>query len=153
MNESCVFCSGRFELLGALKCFESGDFMRAWGGISSLQFGLSLMHNNCVERGISIERLVEWMCVRTSEHAGLIHRKGRLAPGCDADIVVFDETAETVIETASIEHKNKATPFLGRRLKGKVVETICKGETVFKNGALVCPEPRGEVILETRGSK
>ena len=81
----------------ALKHLDSGDLEKAWGGISSLQFGLSLIWSEARARGIDLAVVSDWMAARPAQFAGLGHRKGRLAPGYDADLIVFDPDAEYTI--------------------------------------------------------
>lgn len=72
-----------------LKCCGSGDIMKAWGGISTLGLGLSLLWTEGRARGIPIGQIVEWVCVKTAKHVGLDDRKGKLAVGYDADLVLW----------------------------------------------------------------
>ena len=89
----CVV-SDHSPCVAALKKVDEGDIMGAWGGISTLGLGLSLLWTEARKRGVGIERVVDWLCVRTAKHAGLEDRKGRLEVGLDADIVVWDPDAE-----------------------------------------------------------
>ncbi|GAA4891515.1 hypothetical protein GCM10025789_05520 [Tessaracoccus lubricantis] len=66
-----------------LKDLENGDFSVAWGGISSLQLGLSLMWTEGRRRGISLEQVLGWMSEKPARLAGLLH-KGRITQGYDA---------------------------------------------------------------------
>src|SRR5262249_50450298 len=70
-----------------LKRRETGDFMAAWGGIASLQLGLSIVWTGMQQRGIALERLAEWMCAAPARLVGLAARKADIAPGHDADLV------------------------------------------------------------------
>src|SRR5207302_9752851 len=71
----------------ALKCMDSGDFFQAWGGITSLQLGLSSVWTAARSRGYSLEQVVEWLSSRPAGVAGLDDRKGAIAEGKDADLV------------------------------------------------------------------
>jgi allantoinase len=128
-----------------LKALESGDFQRAWGGIASLQLRLPVVWTEARRRGLGLDRLAEWLCRRPAELAGFGARKGRLAPGYDADLVVWDPEAEIVVEPPSVEHRHKLTPYLGHRLHGRVELTLVRGAVVYDGGALV-GEPRGELL-------
>ena len=64
--------------------------MNAWGGISSLQFRLPVMWTEANARGISINRLAEWLCTAPARQVGIEHRKGAIAVGQDADIIIWN---------------------------------------------------------------
>ncbi|GAA6016547.1 hypothetical protein JCM11491_002357, partial [Sporobolomyces phaffii] len=76
-----------------LKHLESGDFMRAWGGIGGLGLGLSLLWTEGQRRGVGFDRVVEWCSARPARQVGLDKTKGGLFVGADADFVVFDPDA------------------------------------------------------------
>jgi allantoinase len=117
-----------------LKCSGSGDFMKAWGGISSLQLGWSAVWTEARARGRTLRDLTEWMAAAPARLAGLRGRKGTIAVGCDADLVIFDPDAEMEIDAATLEHKNKITPYQGRKLLGQTLRTILRGETIYERG-------------------
>ena len=117
-----------------LKKLESGDFMDAWGGISALQFSLPVMWTNFRSRGSGFTDLVRLMSEAPARLAGLEDRKGRLAPGYDADIVVWDPDERFVLKPELILHRHKLTPYAGMELYGKVHRTYVGGEEVYANG-------------------
>jgi allantoinase len=119
----------------SLKCSGSGDFMKAWGGISSLQLGLAAVWTEARARGRGIRDVVEWMCAAPARLVGLQSRKGMIAAGADADVVFWDPDADFPVDAARLEHRNKLTPYHGRTLKGSVVRTILRGETVYERGS------------------
>ncbi len=69
--------------------------------------------------------------------AGLSDRKGRLAPGCDADLVVWDTEGEFTVDPERLQQRHKLTPYAGRRLRGVVHTTYLRGERVWDRGQLV----------------
>ncbi|KAF6035427.1 hypothetical protein EB796_006261 [Bugula neritina] len=73
-----------------LKCPDTGDFMKAWGGIAGLQLGLSLFWTSCKERGLSISDLSDYMSANTAKHAGLQMRVGNTTPGLRGDLVIWN---------------------------------------------------------------
>jgi allantoinase len=131
----------------AMKRLEDGDFAGAWGGIASLQLGLSAVWTGAAARGIGIEPVARWMSAAPAALAGLAGRKGAIAPGCDADLVVFDPDAEWVVEPARLEHRHAVTPYASLRLRGRVRTTILQGVVVF-DGVQFCP-PRGALLRRT----
>jgi allantoinase len=112
-----------------LKDLGNGDFGVAWGGISSLQLGLSLVWTEARTRGFSLEQVVDWM---SAQPAGLarLSRKGRLALGYDADFAVFAPDAAYVVDVTKLRHKNPITPYDGRPLAGVVRRTYLRGQEV-----------------------
>lgn len=115
-----------------LKCSGSGDFMKAWGGISSLQLGLAAVWTEARARGRSVRDLVEWMSAAPARLAGVHGRKGAIAAGFDADLVVWDPDGAFTVDAALLEHKNKITPYQARALRGTTLRTILRGETIYE---------------------
>src|SRR5271168_1621079 len=73
-----------------MKIREEGDFLRAWGGIASLQVGLPVVWTEARARGYALTHVVRWMCESPARLAGLQKRKGAIAVGYDADLVIFN---------------------------------------------------------------
>jgi allantoinase len=129
-----------------LKHIDSGDIEHAWGGISSLQFGLSLIWTEARQRGYGLAQIVDWMATRPAQFAGLGDRKGRIAVGYDADFCVFDEAAEYVISADMIKYRHHITPYEGRRVCGLVQRTFLRGSEVFAAGDIL-HSPVGQPLL------
>jgi allantoinase len=128
-----------------LKRREEGDFLRAWGGIASLQLGLSAVWRGARERGYTPAHLAEWMARAPAVVAGLSHRKGAIEPGRDADFFVFDPDAEWLVDPAALHHRHKLSPYVGAVLPGVVEETWLRGVKVYDRGRFA--KPRGLVML------
>src|SRR5262249_31932762 len=122
---------------------------RAWGGISSLQFGLPVIWTEARKRGLELTDLIEWMSARPAHFLGLQGRKGAIKVGNDADIIAFDPDADFKIEEAIIQHKHKVTPYEGRELKGVVRKTFVRGRLVYEDGKLTT-NALGDQILQKR---
>ncbi|XP_059806021.1 allantoinase, mitochondrial [Hypanus sabinus] len=129
-----------------LKLLRSGNFLKAWGGISSLQFGLPLFWTSAQQRGFTIQDTVNLMCKNTARLCGMESRKGSLVTGKDADMVIWDPDREFEVTESLIHHKNKLTPYLGRQLKGEVFATIVRGKIVYLQGKF-SNKPLGKCIL------
>lgn len=102
---------------------KRGDFATAWGGVSSVQLRLPATWTGAAERGIPISALAGWLAGAPAHLAGLDDRKGSIAPGKDADYLVFDPEGETLVTVQSLHHRHRSTPYEGMRLRGKVIET------------------------------
>ncbi len=108
-----------------------GDFLTAWGGISSVQLSLSAVWTQSRARGVPISRVCDWMCGRPAVLAGLEGTKGCIAPGCDADLVVLDPDAEWTVDPSRLYHRHSVTPYAGRTLRGRVEATFLRGRQVW----------------------
>jgi allantoinase len=132
-----------------MKLREAGDFMRAWGGIASLQLGAAAVWRNARERGYTPGHLAEWMSAAPARLAGLFGRKGAIAPGFDADLAVFAPDAEFLVEPSRLHHRHPLSPYVGSVLPGVVTQTWLRGTKVFEDGEIV-GAPAGRVLLTPR---
>jgi allantoinase len=114
----------------ARKSFERGDFMTAWGGIASLQLGLSAVWTGARARGIALERVVRWMAERPADLVRL-RRKGRIATGCHADFAVFEPSATWTVDARQLQHRHAITAYQGLTLAGRVRATYLRGERIY----------------------
>jgi allantoinase len=108
-----------------------GDFFAAWGGIASLQLSLSAAWTGARARGLKPDWIAQWMSAAPARLAGLQSRKGALAAGYDADIVLWDPDARFGVDPTQLLHRHKVTPYLGRELFGKVSATYVGGRRIF----------------------
>ncbi len=129
----------------ALKLQETGDFVAAWGGISALQFGLPVIWTDLRSRGFDLADLTRLMSSAPARLASLEKRKGRLAAGFDADIILWDPDATFTVRPELVYHRHKLTPYSGIGLFGKVVSTYVRGRRVFHDGEFE-GSPRGALI-------
>ncbi|HVF67336.1 MAG TPA: amidohydrolase family protein, partial [Pyrinomonadaceae bacterium] len=129
-----------------MKRRKEGDFMKAWGGIASLQFRLSAVWTEAERRGHTFRDLARWLASEPAKLAGLAARKGSISLGRDADFVVFDPEAEFLVTPETNEHRHKLTPYEGRALKGDVVATFLRGEKIYERGRFA-EKPSGELLL------
>lgn len=121
---------------------KAGDFATAWGGVASLQLGLPLVWTAARSRGHGLGDVVRWMSSGPASLVGL-RRKGRIAPGCDADLVAFAPDEHFVVDPAALHHRHPLTPYAGRRLHGVVRRTWLRGVAVGDRpaGRLLRREP------------
>jgi allantoinase len=129
----------------AMKQVESGDFMKAWGGIASLQLGLSIVWTEARARGYTLDHVARWMGLGPARVAGL-ERKGAIDVGYSADLVVFDTDGEFVVEGRALFHRHHLTPYEGRRLSGIVRRTYLRGQKIYTAGQPF-GSPSGELLV------
>jgi len=128
-----------------LKLMNEGDFMRAWGGISSLQLRLPLVWTECKKRGFTLEKVCEWLCYAPACLVNLEKRKGAIVVGNDADFVVWNPNKSFRVATDILQHRHKLTPYEGKELKGTVEQTYLRGRLICNRGNLV-EKPKGELL-------
>lgn len=112
-----------------LKCLDTGDFAAAWGGISSLQLGLSVVWGEARRRGIGLGQVVDWMATKPADLVGLPH-KGRIAVGAAADFAVFAPDESFVVDASALHHRHPVTPYAGREAAGRVRQTWLRGRPI-----------------------
>lgn len=133
-----------FDFLGSdhspappeIKQLDSGDFFKAWGGISGLQFSLPVLNTLAQERDFQIEKIIPLLSSGPARFLGIDNERGHLKPGFAADIAVWDQRQSFEITESMIAHRHKATPYLGQTLFGKVIHTFVNGHQVVKNSEL-----------------
>jgi allantoinase len=118
----------------AMKGLEEGSFKTAWGGISSLSVALSVMWTEASRRGFTLGDIARWMAEGPARLAGCTPRKGRIAAGCDADLVVFDPDANFQVTPERLHYRYPMSPYLDETLRGVVKATYLRGQPVFADG-------------------
>jgi len=117
-----------------MKRLAEGNFRTAWGGIASLSVALPVMHTEASKRGFALTDIARWMAEGPAKLASCEMRKGRIAEGYDADLVVFDPESEFVVSADRLHYHHPVSPYLGEKLRGVVRATYLRGRLVFKGG-------------------
>ncbi|MFJ9217022.1 dihydropyrimidinase [Streptomyces sp. NPDC102383] len=123
-TDHCPFCfSGQKEL-------GRGDFSKIPNGMPGVENRMDLLHQAVVDGHITRRRWIEIACASPARMFGLYPKKGTIAPGADADIVIYDPTAEQTI-SADTHHMNvDYSAYEGKRLTGRVETVLSRGELV-----------------------
>ena len=130
----------------AMKELASGDFIKAWGGISSIQFALPVLWTAAKKHGCSLNDVAKWLCEKPALLPGLQKLKGKIQKGYDADLVVWDPEQHFTVTENMIHHKHKITPYLNEELFGVVEQTYLKGKIAFDKGSFTSLN-NGHIIL------
>ena len=128
-----------------MKRVETGRFDLAWGGIASLQVALPVMWTGCRRRGLGLEEVARWMSSGPAELAGMGGSAGALAAGREANFVIFDSEVEETVRAERLVTRHRISPYVGERLRGRVVATYLRGEAVWRDGGFA-EAPRGREI-------
>ncbi|MGH9871826.1 MAG: allantoinase AllB [Pyrinomonadaceae bacterium] len=129
-----------------MKLRESGDFLQAWGGISSLQLRLPIVWTESKRRGFSLDDVARWLCSAPAKLVGLDRRKGLLKVAYDADVVIWNPRKQFRVEAAALQHRHKLTPYESRVLNGVVEKTFLRGRKIYDSGEFI-GEPRGLLLV------
>ncbi len=126
---------------------RDGSFRTAWGGIAGVSLSLPVVWTEASARGFGLVDVVRWMGSAPARLAGLSGRKGAIAVGMDADLVVFGPEEEFVVGAKDLHFRHRVSPYLGESLRGRVKRTFVRGVEVFREGEFV----GGARGLEVRG--
>jgi allantoinase len=123
----------------SMKQLETGDFKTAWGGIASLSMALPVMWTEAKRRGFSLRDIARWMAEEPAKLAGCDSHKGRIAPGYDADLAIFEQDAEFVVGPERLYQRHPVSPYCGEKLLGIVKATYLRGKQVFHENTFPGP--------------
>ena len=98
-------------------------------------------------RQMPISQFVMLCSTRAAQIFGLYPKKGVIAPGSDADLVIFDPEAKWIVASDDLLYKKKWSPFIGKEIKGRVDMTIVCGEVVYQNGTIITQGGQGRFVF------
>lgn len=119
-----------------LKQQGQGNFHEAWGGIASLQLGLSTLWTEARQRGASLEQMARWLSLAPAQFAGVARHKGQLRAGHAADLVIWDPDERYCVRSDQLYFRHKLSPYLEREVYGRVHETLLGGRVVYDGSSL-----------------
>jgi allantoinase len=122
------------------------NFFKVWGGISGVQHTVPLLiTEGHIHRGMGLPLLANLLSRNVVTRFGLPPERGRIAPGAQADLALVDLGASFDVKAEDLLYRHRQSPYIGRKLTGKVVQTILRGQTVFQNGKIVA-KPVGRLV-------
>ncbi len=110
------------------------DFRTASPGIPGTETLWPVLYTTLVQSGLMpIHEAVNLVSYNPATIFGLIPQKGQIAPGYDADVVLFDPRTHSMLDEATLHSRAGYSPWQGRELYGKIIQTISRGEVVYEN--------------------
>jgi allantoinase len=125
------------------------DIWMAKSGFGGTEYLLSGVYSEGHKRGLGLNHMAELLSWNPAQRLGLLN-KGDIAPGYDADLVLFDPNQSFVVRADESESGQGYTPFEGQELTGQVKQTFLRGNLIYDNGRIVGPA-RG--VYQKRPSK
>lgn len=154
-----ALAAGRVDLIASdhspcppeLKLAPELSFFEAWGGISGAQSSLELMFHEGVQvRGLPVTLISALLSGQPARRFGLEQRKGAIAVGLDADLVLLDPNAAYTLRAEDLLYRHRHSPYAGMALSCKVTATLCRGEVVYTAGEGIVHGGGGEWLRITR---
>jgi dihydropyrimidinase len=140
-TDHCPFCMKEQKTLG------KGDFSKIPNGAPGIETRMSLVYDGGVRPGrISLNRFVELTSTSPAKIFGLFPRKGTIAPGSDADIVIFDPEKKARLSAKTLHMKVDYNPYEGREVVGATDTVISRGRVVIDAGKFVGRAGAGSFI-------
>jgi allantoinase len=132
---------------------QADNFFKVWGGISGGQHTLSLLLTGLKERGRleesstanTLANLAKLISSNVAGRFRLPKGKGHLEIGCDADLALVNLDQSFLIKSDDLLYRHAQTPYAGRTLRGRVAQTLLRGQTVLRDGQVVS-KPLGQLV-------
>ena len=139
-TDHCPFCFKEQKELGI------GDFSKIPNGIGSVEHRMDLLYQGVVDGRITLERWVELCCTTPARMFGLYGRKGVVAPGADADLVVYDPAGRTRISVDTHHMNMDHSAWEGFEVAGHVDTVVSRGTVVIDDGAYLGTKGHGRYV-------
>ncbi|HEY6497434.1 MAG TPA: dihydropyrimidinase [Trebonia sp.] len=140
-TDHCPFCMKDQKELGV------GNFAKIPNGIGSVEHRMDLLFQGVRDRRISVEKWVEVCCTAPARMFGLYGKKGVIAPGADADIVVYDPNGHTSIGVGKTHHMNMDySAWEGWEIDGHVDMVLSRGSVIVDETGYVGSKSHGQFV-------
>jgi len=115
------------------------NFFKVWGGVSGVQHTFPVLFQGAGKPGFSLSQMAKLTSFNVAERFHLPKTKGRIELGADADVALIDMAQGFTVRADDLLYRHRHSPYVGRALTGRVVQTILRGMVIFKNGKIVGP--------------
>ena len=139
-TDHCPFCFKGQKEMGL------GDFSKIPNGLPGVEHRMDLLHTGVVEGHISRRRWVEIACATPARMFGLYPRKGTIAPGSDADVVIYDPNAKQVFSAATHHMAVDYSCYEGKQITGKVETVLSRGRLVIDGDSYTGAAGHGQFL-------
>jgi dihydropyrimidinase len=139
-TDHCPFCYAEQKELGI------GDFTKIPNGLPGVEHRMDLIYQGVVAGQISLPRWVEITSTTPARMFGLYPKKGTIAPGSDADIVVYDPSATQVISASTHHMAVDYSCYEGMQITGRVERVYSRGRAVIEGGAYLGSAGHGRFV-------
>jgi dihydropyrimidinase len=139
-TDHCPFCFKDQKELGL------GNFSKIPNGIGGVEHRVDLLYQGVVDGKLSLQRWVETIATTPARMFGLYPRKGVIAPGSDADIVIYDPNGHTRISVETHHMNMDHSAYEGYEIAGRVQTVLSRGEVLVDNGAFHGTKGRGRYL-------
>jgi dihydropyrimidinase len=139
-TDHCPFCFKDQKELGR------GDFSKIPNGIPGVEHRMDLLHQGVVAGELTLQRWVEVASATPARMFGLYPRKGVIAPGADADIVVYDPGREQTLGVATHHMAVDYSAYEGMSITGGVSTVLSRGSVVIADGEFHGREGHGKFL-------
>ncbi len=147
-TDHCPFCMGDHHTFGTQKQLGRGDFSKIPNGVPGVEPRMILMYNGGVVEGrIGLNRFVEVTATAPAKMFGMYPKKGTIAVGSDADIVIFDPNGSSVISADTHHMDVDYSAYEGWEMKGKVETVLSKGKVIITDNQYLGSPGDGEYLV------
>jgi len=124
-----------------------GNFPKIPNGVPGIEWRTVLMYHYGVVQGrFDLNRFVELLATNPAKLFGCYPRKGEIAPGSDADLVIFDPDRETLLTAEAQATQSDYNPYEGQVVKGAVETVLLRGSVIVESGSFVGSRGQGRFL-------